>query len=147
MERFYNAKLYKPFPLRGKDFRWGPAHTTDICTCKTKLDSYFWMMIFFQCRVKEVPTAELPLSSPGAGCDQSLLNLVRRGNWVAAGCQTLSPSSCKLPALHWVSCLCGFLNQAVGTQWEDLLHEAPVLTEFLQAKQNVASSVDVFCFL
>lgn len=66
----------------------------------------------------EVPTAEMPLSSTEAGCDQSLFNSVRRGNRDAAGRETLSPSPCRLPALHPVSCLCRFLNRAAGTQWE-----------------------------
>lgn len=66
----------------------------------------------------EVPTAEMPLSSPEAGCDQSLFNSVRRGNRDAAGRERLSPSSCRLPAPHWVSFLCRFLNWAAGAQWE-----------------------------
>lgn len=138
MERFHNTKLYEPFLLRGNDSRWGPARTTDISMCKTKLDFYFWLTVLFQFRVKEVLTVETPLSSPEAGCDQSLFNSVRRGDWDAAGRETLSLSSCKLPALHSLSGLCRFLNQAVGTQWEGLLHEAPAPTEFLQAKQCVA---------
>lgn len=50
--------------MRGRDSQWGPAHNTDISLCKAKLDYNFWMMVFFMFRVKGVPVAEMPLSSP-----------------------------------------------------------------------------------
>lgn len=85
MERFYNTNLYEPLPWGGNDPPSDPAHTTDTSKCKTKLDSYFRMMVFFQLRVQEVRTAEVPLSSPEAGRDRSLFNWARGGTRDAAG--------------------------------------------------------------
>ena len=143
MERFHNTKLYEPLLLRGNEAPWGPAHTTDIAMCKTKLDSYFWMMFFFQSRVKEVLAAEMPLTSPGAGCDQLLSKSVRRGSRGAAGREMLSVSSGKLPALRPVSCLCRFLIQAALQG--GLLHEAPAPTEFCKQSSTLPKGLDIMC--
>lgn len=97
-------------PMRPIDSWRSLGSTADISMYKTKLDFHFLIMVVFEFGV---PMAEIPLSSPEAGCNQSLPNSVRRGNWSVSWLwniiSKLLRSSCSALGI-----LCGFLTRAAG---------------------------------